>query len=271
VPVLGLPGCARSPRINGFDWILQRIAAGLEVTPGDIMGMGIGGLLTDIPSRPMPRQRAVSAPGRHTAPPVSAETAVTTLVLAAGSARRMGANKLLADYAGQPLVRHAVTAALAANPGRVTVVLGHQAAAVRAALDGLEVTFIEAPDHADGLSASLKTGLASLTDRNGGVLVCLGDMPRVSAEIHRRLLARFKAAAGSAIVVPVAEGRRGNPVLWPADLIPAMAGITGDQGARGLLTAHAERVVEVPADGGVHLDVDTPDALAALRALEPVG
>ncbi|TWB49557.1 NTP transferase domain-containing protein [Nitrospirillum viridazoti] len=275
VPVLGLPGCARSPRINGFDWILQRVAAGLEVTPADIMGMGVGGLLTDIPSRPMPRQRAVPAQDQraipaqrpHAAP--AAEFPVTTLVLAAGSARRMGANKLLADYAAQPLVRHAVTAALAANPGRVTVVLGHQAAEVRAALRGLDVRFIEAVDHAQGLSASLKAGLAGAAGGTG-VLVCLGDMPRVTADTHRRLLARFTAAAGRAIVVPVAEGRRGNPVLWPADLVPAMAGITGDQGARSLLATHANRVVEVPSDGGVHLDVDTPDALAALRTLEPV-
>ncbi|MEA1652262.1 molybdopterin-binding/glycosyltransferase family 2 protein [Nitrospirillum sp. BR 11164] len=268
VPVLGLPGCARSPRVNGFDWILQRVAAGLEVTPADIMGMGVGGLLTDIPSRPMPRQSALLAQDQR-AVPAAAEFPVTTLVLAAGSARRMGANKLLADYAGQPLVRHAVTAALAANPGRVTVVLGHQAAAVRAALGGLDVRFIEAADHAQGLSASLNAGLAGMAGGTG-VLVCLGDMPRVTADTHRRLLARFTAAAGRAIVVPVAEGRRGNPVLWPADLVPAMAGITGDQGARGLLATHADRVVEVPADGGVHLDVDTPDALAALRTLEPV-
>ncbi|TWB43671.1 NTP transferase domain-containing protein [Nitrospirillum pindoramense] len=265
VPVLGLPGCARSPRVNGFDWILQRIAAGMEVTPDDIMGMGVGGLLTDIPSRPMPRQRAAPSPA-HT----STVGPVTTLVLAAGAARRMGSNKLLADYAGRPLVWHAVTAALAANPGRVTVVLGHQAAEVRAALAGLAVRFIEAPDHAAGLSASLKAGLASLDGNTAGVLVCLGDMPRVTAAVQHRLLARFRQERGGAIVVPVADGRRGNPVLWPADLIPAMAGISGDQGARGLLALHADRVTEVPAEDGVHLDVDTPDALAALRSLAPL-
>ncbi|MDZ5648534.1 molybdopterin-binding/glycosyltransferase family 2 protein [Nitrospirillum sp. BR 11828] len=265
VPVLGLPGCARSPRVNGFDWILQRIAAGVEVTPDDIMGMGVGGLLNDIPSRPMPRQRVAPANMPAEAPP-----AVTTLVLAAGSARRMGSNKLLADYAGRPLVWHAVTAALSANPGRVTVVLGHQATEVRAALAGLAVRFIEAPDHAMGLSASLKAGLASLDAGAAGVLVCLGDMPRVTADLQRRLLARFRQGHGRAIVVPVADGRRGNPVLWPADLIPAMAGISGDQGARGLLALHADHVAEVPADSGVHLDVDTPDALAALRDLAPL-
>ncbi|WP_044560549.1 NTP transferase domain-containing protein [Azospirillum sp. B4] len=261
VPILGLPGCARSPRVNGFDWILQRVAAGVAVTPNDIMGMGVGGLLTDIPTRPMPRARSLS-PAAEAAP-------VATLVLAAGSARRMGTNKLLAPYAGQPLVRHAVAAALTANPGNVTVVLGHQAAQVRAALDGLDVGFVEATDHAQGLSASLKAGLAGVPTDCAGVLVCLGDMPRVTADIHRRLLARF-AMGGGAIVVPVSDGRRGNPVLWPTDLLPAMRSITGDQGARSLLATHAGRVVEVPADDGVHLDVDTPDALAALRALEPV-
>ncbi|MBB6251321.1 NTP transferase domain-containing protein [Nitrospirillum iridis] len=265
-PVLGLPGCARSPRVNGFDWILQRVAAGLDVTPGDIMGMGVGGLLTDIPTRPMPRLRAVT-----TVPAVApVAPPVATLVLAAGSARRMGDNKLLADYAGQPLVRHAVAAAIAANPGHVTVVLGHQAPLVRAALDGLEVTFVEAVDHAQGLSASLKAGVSAVEDGVAGVLVCLGDMPRVRADTHRRLLARFTDAGARAIVVPVAEGRRGNPVLWPADLLPAMQDITGDQGARGLLATHAARVAEVPTDDGVHLDVDTPDALATLRALTPL-
>ncbi|MDE1146399.1 MAG: molybdopterin-binding/glycosyltransferase family 2 protein [Azospirillaceae bacterium] len=267
-PVLGLPGCARSSHLNGFDWILQRLAAGLDVTAADIMGMGVGGLLVDIPDRPMPRAPKAPPQAKPAAPNVA------TLVLAAGSARRMGANKLLAEYGGQPLVRHAVAAAVAANPSRVTVVLGHQGDLVRAALAGLEVDFVEAPDHAQGLSASLKAGLATVAPGDAGVLVCLGDMPRVDADVHRRLLGRFTlstASGNGAIVVPVAEGRRGNPVLWPRDLLPAMNAITGDQGARALLAIHAPRVVEVPADGGVHLDVDTPDALAALRReLEPV-
>ena len=106
-PVLGLPGCCRSPKLNGFDWVLERLAAGLEVTGRDIMRMGVGGLLTEIPSRPQPRDVAATRPAN-----------VPALVLAAGQSRRMGGpNKLLLPVAGQAMVRHVVEAALASNSG----------------------------------------------------------------------------------------------------------------------------------------------------------
>lgn len=56
-PVIGLPGCARSPALNGADWVLERVACGLEVSAGDIAAMGVGGLLKEIPIRPQPRER----------------------------------------------------------------------------------------------------------------------------------------------------------------------------------------------------------------------
>ncbi len=55
-PVIGLPGCARAPALNGADWVLERVACGLEVSSGDIAGMGVGGLLKEIPQRPQPRR-----------------------------------------------------------------------------------------------------------------------------------------------------------------------------------------------------------------------
>jgi molybdenum cofactor cytidylyltransferase len=256
-PVLGLPGCARSPKLNGFDWVLQRLAAGLEVTRADIMRLGVGGLLTEIPSRPLPRAAA--------APPAGPR--VAALVLAAGLSRRMGSNKLLADDGGVPLVRRTVEAALASRARPVLVVTGNEAQRVRGALEGLEVTFIDAPDHAEGLSASLKAGLRALPVPAEAVLVCLGDMPRVPAETLDRLISAWNPVEGRAICVPVHQGRRGNPVLWDRRFVPEMLDLTGDQGAKALLSAHAELVAEVPVDApGVHLDVDTPEALAALNA-----
>ncbi|HYC04736.1 MAG TPA: molybdopterin-binding/glycosyltransferase family 2 protein [Azospirillaceae bacterium] len=256
-PVLGLPGCARSPKLNGFDWVLQRMAAGLEVSRADIMRLGVGGLLTEIASRPLPRAAA--------APPAGPR--VAALVLAAGLSRRMGSNKLLADDGGAPLVRRTVEAALASRARPVLVVTGNEAERVRAALEGLEVAFIHAPDHAEGLSASLKAGLRALPDMAEAVLVCLGDMPRVPAETLDRLIAAWNPVEGRAICVPVHQGRRGNPVLWDRRFMPDMLALTGDQGAKALLSAHAELVAEVLVDApGVHLDVDTPEALAALNA-----
>jgi molybdenum cofactor cytidylyltransferase len=122
--VLGLPGCARSPKLNGFDWVLERLAAGIPVTRQDIMGMGVGGLLTEIPTRPQPREAKPAKPGK-----------IAALVLAAGQSRRMGqANKLLAPIDGRAMVAHAVDAMLTSRAGPVIVVTGHEADAVRAAL-----------------------------------------------------------------------------------------------------------------------------------------
>src|SRR5262249_23674871 len=78
-PVLGAPGCARSPKENGFDWILARLLCGLPVTRNDITGMGVGGLLMEIVTRPQPREGEEQA-GRR----------IAAIVLAAGRSTRMG-------------------------------------------------------------------------------------------------------------------------------------------------------------------------------------
>ncbi len=255
-PVVGAPGCARSPKENGFDWVLMRLLAGLPVCKADITGMGVGGLLMEIVSRPQPRESEVIAPVRPK---------VAGLVLAAGRSTRMGGpNKLLATLDGKPLVRHAAEAALGAGLAGVTVVTGHQGERVRAVLGGLDVAFADNPDFAEGLSTSLKAGLAALPEDIDAVVVLLGDMPRVAADLVARLAAAFDPAAGRHVVVPVAEGRRGNPVLWGRRFFAELARVTGDQGGRAVLMAYPEAVFEVPAaDDTVHLDLDTPEALAA--------
>ncbi|MFM2043269.1 MAG: hypothetical protein RLY86_1845 [Pseudomonadota bacterium] len=262
-PVLGLPGCARSPKPNGVDWVLQRLAAGLTVTPRDIMAMGVGGLLTEIPSRPLPRDSA---------PALSREPRIAALVLAAGLSRRMGRNKLLEHLDGRPLVAHAVAAARSSRAVSVTLVTGHQETAVESALAaaGLDtgIAIVHAADHARGLSASLKAGLKSLPPEVDGVVVLLGDMPLVTAGHIDSLIAAFDPAAGRGICVPTNQGRRGNPVLWDRRHIPAMLALSGDAGARSLLSALVAEVGEVAvADDGVLRDVDTPDDLAELSEL----
>ena len=256
VPVLGAPGCARSPKENGFDWVLMRLLAGLPVTRADITGMGVGGLLMEIVSRPQPREDVV---------PVAATPRIAALVLAAGRSTRMGGpNKLLATIDGVPLVRHAAEAALGAGLAEVVVVTGHQGEAVRGALDGLGCRFVANPDYADGLSTSLKAGLAALPDDIDAVVVLLGDMPRVSSALVARLAAAYEPGAGRHIVVPVLDGRRGNPVLWGRRYFGELMKVTGDQGGRAVLVGAPEAVAEVAAEADdVHLDLDTPEALAA--------
>jgi molybdenum cofactor cytidylyltransferase len=188
---------------------------------------------------------------------------VGAVVLAAGLSRRMGgANKLLLELGGVPLVARAADAALASRARPVVVVTGHEAARVRAALAGRAVAFAHNPDHAAGLSASLRVGLAALGAEVDGAVVCLADMPWVRGAHIDALLDAFAASGSRAICVPSYEGQRGNPVLWPARCFGEIAALTGDQGARSLLERHAALVRDVPvADVGVSLDVDTPGQL----------
>ena len=259
-PVIGLPGCARSPKLNGFDWVLQRVAAGMPVGRAEIMRMGAGGLLSEIPTRPLPRQSASPAPQPPRQPRIAA------IVLAAGRSSRMApANKLLVEVDGVAMARRAVDAALASQAVATVVVLGNDAARVRRVLDGCQATIVDNPDFAAGLSSSLRAGVAALPADLDGVLVLLGDMPRVTPAHLDRLIAAFAPAEGRAICIPTHRAKRGNPILWDARFLPEMRALDGDQGARGLIGRHADQVCEVEMpDDGVLLDVDTPSALAAL-------
>jgi molybdenum cofactor cytidylyltransferase len=260
-PVLGAPGCARSPKENGFDWVLQRSLAGLPLKRADIQALGVGGLLMEIVSRPQPR-----APGHAAAKPVAG------LVLAAGRSRRMGeANKLLQVVRGVPMVRHAVEALLGAATGPVLVVTGHEEARVRAALDGLDVAFVANPQHESGLASSLKAGIAALPAEAAGVVVALGDMPNVTPEVIGRLAQAFADRPEALAVVPTLLGERGNPVLLSRAAFAQVATLDGDQGARRLLDAAGDAVAEVPLDDpAIALDIDTPAALKALTGRDPV-
>lgn len=192
------------------------------------------------------------------------------VVLAAGQGTRMPhAHKLTAPLNGEPLVRRAVSAALASQARPVIVVTGHEGAKVRAALAGLDVVFVDNPDFAEGLSTSLKTGIAAVPEEVDRAMVLLGDMPKVGPALIDRLIAAIDPAAGRLIAVPVAQGRRGNPVGWARRLFPALMAIEGDIGARTLIAESPELVAEVPAEGeGVFLDIDTRDELEALEIHE---
>ena len=195
-------------------------------------------------------------------------TNVGALILAAGKSSRMGhTNKLLADVGGVPMVARVADEALASRARPVWVVTGHQADKIAAALAGRPIEIVHAPDYAQGLSASLKAGVDTLRKTGVmGALVLLGDMPRITAATIDKLIAAFEASGGRAICVPEAEGRRGNPVLWPADLFAEMTGLAGDKGAKDLLARHPDRIVRVPAPAAeIFSDVDTPEDLTRAR------
>ncbi len=257
--ILGLPGSARSTRLHGFDWVLQRLVAGVPITGSDIAAMGVGGLLKEIASRPQPRE------GRASTEPAKAR--VAAVVLAAGQSRRMGRiNKLLAEIDGAPMIVRTVETVMASGANPIVVATGHQADRVRAAIGERPVRFVHNPDYAKGLASSLQAALAGIPDDVDGAVFCLGDMPRVTPAHLDRLIEAFAGHDRPAICVPTHNGKRGNPVLWHRRFFEEMAQVAGDTGARHLIGEHAESVIEVAIDNdGVLLDIDTPEALSAAQ------
>ena len=277
-PVLGVPGCARSLSRSGFDFVIERLAAGLDVSAADVRAMGVGGLLGESSLRPQPRISALREPQ------------IGAVVLAAGLSRRMGSiNKLLQPVDGAALVLHAVDALLACPVSPIVVVTGHDADAVRALLhsrmaDG-RVRTVHNPDFADGLSTSLRVGITALSGtaadsanpagnpsirRCDGALICLGDMPRVRSEHIEALLSAFDPSDGRELVVPTYRGQRGNPVLWSSRFFPELLQLRGDTGARSLLATHGDVLCLVPMDDdAVTVDVDTQEALTQVQAAAP--
>lgn len=192
---------------------------------------------------------------------------IAAIVLAAGRGARFdrqGANKLLADFGGASLIRRVVDAALGSRAARTIVVTGWDHARIAAALGDLPVTFAYNARHLDGMASSLQRGLAEACEANG-VIVLLGDMPTIESPLLDRLVDAFETT-GAAAVIPVHEGRRGNPVLLGRAIFPRLAELRGDEGARRLLR-DLDHVVELAIGETMILaDVDTKHDLERLRA-----
>jgi len=184
---------------------------------------------------------------------------IHAIVLAAGFGSRFGGGKLMAPWRGGVLLDGALDAAFAAPVAGVHVVVGADRAAAAHAL-ARGAVIVEARDHALGLSASLKAGIAGLPPDAAGALVFLGDMPLTPHAVLAPLVDAILAGAPAA--VPVFEDRIGNPAALSSSLFPKVLALEGDRGARALLEGLGEALVRVGApDAGVLYDVDRPEDL----------
>jgi molybdenum cofactor cytidylyltransferase len=160
------------------------------------------------------------------------------------------------------MIQRVVRQVRASRAGPVLVVTGHQHGDIEAALTGQPVRFVHADDFAEGLAASLKAGIAAVPADCAAAIVCLGDMPLVSTAMLDRLIEVYDPEEGRTIIMPVFDGRRGNPVLWDRRYFADIAALTGDLGARHLLHEHAADIAEVAMDDDAVLrDFDTVDTL----------
>ena len=197
--IIGLPGCARSPKRNGFDIVFERVAADIEVIPSDIMGFGAGGLLMEGPRRPE-RRTQVAETVDEQAPRIAA------VVLAAGQSSRMGeVNKLMMEIQGRSVISLVVNQLLKSKVNEVIVVTGYEAKQVEEQLSGLSVKFVNNPEFSKGLSTSLRTALSAVSSESAGILVCLGDMPSVRSShiddlIENLILNQEKVSACQSIM-----------------------------------------------------------------------
>jgi molybdenum cofactor cytidylyltransferase len=194
---------------------------------------------------------------------------VAAIVLAAGSSHRFGeANKLLVAIEGKPLLLRVVEAIEAAGISRVIIVTGHEAERITAATTGSNRRHAHNPRHCDGMGSSVAVGVTALDDDIAGVLIAQGDMPAVDAALIATLLRRFIDGGCDHVVHPLlADGRQGNPVIWPRRLFGSLAHLTGDRGGKRLVEAEGDRAIRIAIDGdGPCADIDTPAELAAYLA-----
>jgi xanthine dehydrogenase accessory factor len=224
-------------------------------------------------------QQLRAAEEAHGWPAPHAGAGLHAVVLAAGQASRFGAAKLTQPCRGQPVLHGALAAAFAAPVQTIVLVTGAHGEAVTACArafaaaraDGARLRIVHAPDHAQGLAASLRRGLDALPPHAEGALLFLGDMPAIPAGVAQLLADAL--AAGARAAAPRHHGRRGHPVAVSRSLFPELLGLEGDRGAAAVLAALGDGLclIETP-DPGVLYDIDTPQDLTrgpAPAALAP--
>ena len=186
---------------------------------------------------------------------------IHAVLLAAGRSERMGRNnKLLLNVDGIPLVRKSAINILNSDVTSMTVVTGFDENKIVNALSGLNVNFVKNINFREGLSSSLKAGLANITPTPSAVIICLADMPKIQPEHINQLIENFDPLKGWEICIPTNNGKRGNPVLIGSHFFPYIFETSGDFGAKQVMKQHSDKIVEVEiGTSDIHFDIDTQD------------
>ena len=183
---------------------------------------------------------------------------LTILIPAAGASSRMrGADKLLELVDGEPLLRRQARLALTLAP--VTVTVRASDPGRRAALKGLGVTILPVAAASAGMSASFR----AMAGAGTALLILPADMPDLTEADLAAMIAAFQAEPGLVLRGSAAD-TPGHPVIWPRAMVPLFVNLTGDEGARSLLSQHPVRLFPLP-DLHALTDLDTPEDWAAWR------
>ncbi len=191
---------------------------------------------------------------------------VAGIILAAGGSSRFGRPKQLLEWRGQPFIRHVVLRCLNSGLQPVIVVVGEKAAEIRTAIADLAVQIAHNSEWSQGLSRSIRTGLAALPSRVGGALFLMSDVPQVPSALIERLMV-VKRRAAVAILAPRTEEGYANPVLFDRVCFDDLMRLSGDRGGKALFQRYT--VKDIPWANVQQLrDIDTPADYAWLQGWE---
>jgi molybdenum cofactor cytidylyltransferase len=184
-------------------------------------------------------------------------SAVSAVLLAAGTSSRMGTPKQLLRFGNETLLEHAIGILSRSKVDEIIVVLGHQAVSIQSQIRLENVKVVVNDRYGEGMGTSLRTGISSVSPDARAALVMLADQPFLLPATIDRLIEEYDKAAPQ-IVLPLCKGFRGNPVLLDRSVFPEIMGLAGDVGCRAIFGDHTENILKVPVeDIGVLLDVDT--------------
>ena len=209
--------------------------------------------------------RDIAAQGDARGALPAAGRVIVALVLAAGAGSRFGhERKLLQDLEGEPIIGRVVTAMRVADADEVIVVVPPEHAGIARALTGTGARLVTNHRATEGMGTSIAAGIAALPPQTRAVLLTLGDIPRLSAVVIRKLRERLDAGDVE-IVLPEYQGTRGHPVLFGRSVFGELAALGGDRGARAVVDRLPGRVAVVPIDEAPPMDIDTVEDLARVR------
>ena len=242
IPIIGLPGCARSPSLNGFDWILERLIVGTKISSKNISDMGVGGLL--------------KTTNKHKSN--IKKYNISNIILAAGQSKRMKEkNKLLINIDNKKMIESIVNSAIKSNASNNIIVLGHQNKKIEKYISK-DITIIINEEYKKGLSTSLKKGVSALPEECDAAIIILGDMPKITSDLINSLIKNFDPKNNKYIAAPTYNGKRGNPILVGRKYFPDILNLKGDKGAKNILDKNSKYINNVPQKDSFSLiDIDT--------------
>lgn len=184
---------------------------------------------------------------------------ISAIVLAAGSSRRMGTQKLLLPFGRGTVIEHIVDQLIESSVKDIRIVTGHKGLQIADVLSDRDISMVTNPDHGSGMLSSVRCGLSGLPENCHAVMVLLGDQPSITSDLINQLIHAFEKT-NKGIAVPLYNCKRGHPLLFPISYIPEIMKSFNNVGLRGLLVAHPDDIFELRVSSpSVISDMDLPE------------